>query len=139
MNPRSDGDKNEELKYNILGQDFIYDLLFCLDAFRPMVIVIEKLQGLMVPIWKTRKWLSTLITFWQSIDINSLHGLPLLKQHMEDIANMKYRDCSLVEGYLVVRLQVQEDSMESSPEEPATKKRKVAKKKTSIEWEAREI
>ena len=93
----------------------------------------------MVPIWKTRKWLSTLITLWQSIDINSLRGLPLLKQHMEDIANMKYLDCSLVEGYLVVCSQVQEDSMESSPEEPATKKRKVAKKKTSVECEAREI
>ena len=75
LNPKSGADNDEELKYKITGQDFIFDLLFIIDTFQPLTATMTAIQGLSVPIWKTPKYIDLLIDFYKNIEIRSVTGL----------------------------------------------------------------
>ncbi|XP_018026712.1 uncharacterized protein LOC108682107, partial [Hyalella azteca] len=116
MNPRSKDDPNEELKFMIQGQDFVYDLLFLLDFLGPLVQVMNALQNFTVPIWKQVKFSNSLIEHWKSISVETLAGLPRLSQHETELQDLKYKEMDLLPGYLVVH-----------------------QEKGKIAWEAREL
>ncbi|XP_018014214.1 uncharacterized protein LOC108671228 [Hyalella azteca] len=116
MNPRSKDDPNEELKFMIQGQDFVYDLLFLLDFLGPLVQTMNVLQDFAVPIWKVVKFTRSLINHWESISVSTLKGLPRLSMHQTQLEMFKYNGLELLTGYLVVH-----------------------QEKGKVAWEAREL
>lgn len=137
LNPGSAEDIDEELKYKICGQDFIYDLLFLLDVFAPVSVMMTAVQGMTTPIWKACKWARSLITFLGSISTTTGNGLPLLSQYLEEVKDMKFKGVELIHGYIIVETIVEDDDAPAGPAQASKSKKSCSKKK--YEWRAREL
>lgn len=130
MNPLSEADENEELKFKIIGQDFIYDLLVLLDILNPVVKAMEALQSFSAPIWKVVPYLDSVIKYLKSINFSTFAGLPRLKEHIEDLNKLVYKGVKLEPGYLVV-------ATTSEPQPQDGKKRGPVNK--TYTWSARDL
>ena len=140
LNPKSAADNDEELKYKITGQDFIFDLLFFIDIFQPLTATMTALQGLSVPIWKTPKYIDLLMDFYKNIEIRAVTGLPLLRKHLAGIRRMTFEGVDLLPGYLVSRETAWKGADSEGQNEPAPKRAKKSRApKVTYEWTAREI
>ena len=133
MNPRAVSDVDEELKYKILGQDFIYDLLANLDILKPVVRAMEALQSFSTPIWKVVPYIRNVVKYLKDIDFSNYRGLPRLAKHISDLEGMTFCGVDLEEGFLVVNTSAE------MPGESGETSRRPRKKKVEYTWSAREL
>ena len=109
INTFQDHDSRELNEYKIAGQDFIFDLLGVIDLLWPLVLLMLRAQLLRCPGWKIAAWLPLVTTQLKLFSTQVMKKEPLksasprLHEHGEDIANYKYKEIDLIEGWLVVK------------------------------------
>ena len=94
-------DDDEELKYKICDQDYIFDLLSICDL-TSLIEMMIRVKILIVPIWKNRCWNMLVLAFIQVAHAVTCKNMPTLETHETDIVNMQFKGTDLREGYLVV-------------------------------------
>ena len=55
------GDIESEKSFQIRGQDFAFDLCLVVDALRPIVTMMLRLQDLQLPCWKIVRWIPRVV------------------------------------------------------------------------------
>jgi hypothetical protein len=102
-------DENDE--YEIVGKDFVVDLLALTDLMRPMVDSLVSLQGLSVPSWKICLWWPNVRQRIQKcipISLNS-PDLPMTSNNIRDIRKWKSKGTKVVPGWFKVEKNVSEE------------------------------
>ena len=91
MNPRSANDPDDELKYKICGQDFVFDLLCIIDILNPIMKMMERAQDLQAPMWKVVGWQKVVVDFMEGMNIETSENMPTLAVHRAEIEKMSFK------------------------------------------------
>ena len=111
---RSTSEDFDEDEYMMVGQDFVLDLLFMLDASAPVLKLMASIQNLQIPAWKivpgTEATIKTLEEMLDSLRDQPPNGLwklppslfPSLSKFASDVISKKeFKGVRLVEGWLI--------------------------------------
>ena len=128
-NPLSEGDDEEELKYLIQGQDFVFDLNAVVDIFTPIATVMTKLQSFSLPIYKVHAFCSTLLQYLDGLDIYSMVGFPNLEEASNDVESYVFKGVTLLEGWHVTK----------TTKVPSEGKGRKGRRQNVVDWEVRSL
>jgi hypothetical protein len=119
---------DEDDEYEIVGKDFVVDLLALTDLMRPMVDLLVSLHGLSVPSWKICLWWPKVRQRIQKCIPISFDSpdLPLTSNNIRDIRKGKFKGRKVVPGWLKVEKNVSEEVSDG-------------KKTTTTKWRARDL
>ena len=71
------------------------DLLTLLDIFKPLKLVMERLQSYTLPPWKSVKYIDSLLEHLRcmkfSDNLESCKSTPLFCEHLNDVQDMKFK------------------------------------------------
>eukprot|EP00794_Sanderia_malayensis_P001913 gene1913-2171_t len=138
-------DELNPLRYQVLGQDFIVDLLMMHDIFTPVAEVMTKLQSISLPPWKAHPYVQKLIKWLEDASTKcSEYGdmifFPKMKENKKNILDRDpasddpserphYEGVELVVGWKVVGTEV--------VQQPDVEGKKTPKKQVLTNWEER--
>ena len=105
-------------EYMIAGKDFVLDFCDIWDILEPIITVLVESQKISLPCWKIVVWWPVLKNHLEeirlSLESKCYDFLPLLLTNLGDLKKMKFKDVSLVDGWM----EVSSETIESSESFP---------------------